>query len=344
MSEKTQKVYVGHGNATGDVMIFDFSPSSGTLAPVGTVSTGASTSYLAFAPGGRFAYTTQNRSNRVSAFAVEPNGLLRKLGDAAVPAGPESTDAGPAYVSVDARGRFLLCANYRGHNVVVFQLNDDGGLGPVVTNVAPGKHAHCAVIAPGNRHVFVPCLGADLVAQFVFDQVTGALVPNDPPAVKTRAGAGPRHLAFAPQDRPGADNVFLINELDATLGAYRYDRGRGVLEERATVATLPADYTGQRWGADVHVHPNGRFVYVSNRAHDSVAVFGTEDLALIQRVGCGGKTPRNFALDPSGRSLLVANQDGANLTLFAIDPETGHLHARGEQAVASNPYFVKIVG
>jgi 6-phosphogluconolactonase len=334
------KVYVGHGNATGDIQIYDFDPQHGTLSLATTVESGSSTSYIAFSPGGRFAYTTQNRSNRLSAFAVEPGGALRKLNDAAVPAREAGGDAGPAYVSVDARGRFLLAANYRGHNVVVFQILDDGSIGPLVTNVGPGQHAHSAVPAPGNRHVFVPCLGSDLVAQFNFDATTGALSPHVPPAVATRAGAGPRHLTFAPDGR----NAFLINELDATLGAYAFDPARGVLEERATVQTLPGDYQGRRWGADVRVHPNGRFVYVSNRAHDSLAVFGTEDLALIQRVDCGGKTPRNFTLDDAGRFLLVANQDSHNVCVFAVDPQTGHLHPQREQAVGQNPYFVQIMG
>jgi 6-phosphogluconolactonase len=340
MPPSLQKVYVGHGNATGDIQIYDFDAERGALRLLTSVASGSSTSYLAFAPGGRFAYTTQNRSNRLSAFAVAPDGTLRKLGDAAVPAGPASNDAGPAYVSVDARGRFLLAANYRGHNVVVFQLGDDGGIGPLVTNLAPGQHAHSIVPAPGNRHVFVPCLGSDLIAQLRFDEITGWLSPGDPPAVKTRAGAGPRHLTFAPD----GVSAYVINELDATLGAYTFDPGRGTLSERTTVDTLPPAYQGQRWGADVHVHPNGRFVYVSNRAHDSLAVFSTADLGLIQRVDSGGKTPRNFTLDGTGRFLLVANQDSDNLRLFAVDPETGHLHPHAEQAVGGSPYFVKTMG
>jgi 6-phosphogluconolactonase len=334
-------VLVGHGNPSGDVQIWSFDRETGALAPHATVPTGSSTSYLAFAPGGRFAYTTQNRSNRVTAFAVDAAaGTLRKLGDAAVPAASGEAEAGPAYASVDAHGRFLLVANYRGHNAVVFQLGDDGGIGPVVADVTPGKHAHCVVLSHDNRFAFVPCLGADRVAQFHFDETTGALAPNDPPAVPSARGAGPRHLAFAPD---GA-RAYLINELDATLTAYDYHRAHGHLTPHATVPTLPEDYDGRRWAADIHVHPNGRFVYLSNRAHDSLGVFDAHSLALVQRIACGGKSPRNFALSPEGRFLLVANQDSGNLVCFSVDERSGRLEPRGEVTVAPSPYFVKIMG
>lgn len=337
----TLHVYVGHGNPTGEIQILGFDPTTGALAPQVTVATGSSTSYLAFHPSGRFAYTTQNRSNRLGAFAITRDGGLRAINDAAVPARPGETgagpsDAGPAYVAVDARGRYLIAACYRGHNVVVFPLGDDGAIGPLVTNVSQGQHAHCVCIAPDNRQVFVPYLGSDLVAQHRFDEVTGALAPNDPPAVATARGAGPRHLTFAPDGR----RAYLINELDATLVAFDYDAATGRLSQRAAVDSLPAGYGGRRWGADVRVHPSGRFVFVSNRAHDSVSVHDSETLGEIDRVSSEGKTPRNFTLDPAGRFLLVANQDSGNLVTFAIDPATGRLTRIGARAVADNPYYV----
>ena len=343
-------VYVGHGNPTGDIHIFDLDADRGALNLREVVSTGSPTSYFALHPTGRFAYTTQNRTDRVSAFAVDREigpkvGRLRKLGDVAVPPTRGAKEAGPAYVTVDARGQFLLVANYRGHNAVVFQLGDDGGIGPMVESVSAGEHAHCVRLAPDNRFAFVCHLGADLVAQYRFDQISGALGPQDPPVVRTAPGAGPRHLTFAPDGR----RAFLINELDATLMSFDYDPAHGLLRAHACVPTLPEDYQGRRWGSDVQVRPDGRFVYVSNRAHDSLAVFALGDdgdqdggaLRFVERVPCGGQTPRTFTLDPTGRLLLVANQDSGTVACFAIDPASGRLSPRGAVPVAASPYFVR---
>jgi 6-phosphogluconolactonase len=337
-------VYVGHGNPSGDIEIFGFDAATGALTPRAVVASGSSTSFFALHPNRRFAYTTQNRSEHVSAFAVDAaTGQLQPIGDAPVPPRGNEPEVGPAYVAVDASGRYLLVANYRGHNTVVFRLRDDGTIGPLTSNVTAGTHAHCVAIAPGNRHVFVPNLGNDVIAQYTLDAASGALIPNDPPTVASAPGAGPRHMVFA----PNGQQAFVINELDATLSSFDYDPGRGVLAPLATVPTLPADYTGRRWSGDIQIHPNGRWLYVSNRAHDSLSAFEVSDrgraLTLLTRTPCGGTGPRNFTLDPAGRHLLVANQDSGNLVIFAIDPETGHISPRADHAVAPAPYFVRVI-
>ncbi|HEY0714156.1 MAG TPA: lactonase family protein [Polyangia bacterium] len=337
-------VYVGHGNATGDIEIFGFDRESAALSPRAVVASGSSTSFFALHPTRRFAYTTHNRSERVTAFAFDgATGLLHALGDAVVPPRGTEPEVGPAYLAVDASGQYLVVANYRGHNTVVFRLHADGTIGPLVSNVTSGTHAHCVAIAPGNRHVFVPTLGADVIAQYTLDAATGALSPNQPATVATAPGAGPRHMVFA----PSGQQAFVVNELDATLSSFAYDSDRGVLTPLTTVATLPSDYDGRRWAGDIQIHPNGRWLYVSNRAHDSLAVFEVADhgrvLALVTRTPCGGKTPRNFTLDPAGEHLFCANQDSANVVIFAIDARTGHLAQRADHAVAPAPYFVRVI-
>jgi 6-phosphogluconolactonase len=265
----------------------------------------------------------------------------------AVPAAAGAAQAGPAYLATDAGGRFLLAANYRGHNVVVFALHPDGRVGPVVQNVSHGQHAHLVRLTPDGGFALVPYLGSDLIAQYRFDPVHGALTPNDPPSVATPAGAGPRHLDFHPEQRDGVRHVFVINELDATLAAYALDVARGTLSERCRVDTLPRDYTGQRWAAHVAVAPSGRFVYVCNRAHDSLAVFAwdgdSETLQLVQHLPCGGRTPRHFTLDRAGRFLLLVNQDSGNLAVFGVDQGSGRLAPHAVHPVGALPYFVGLV-
>jgi 6-phosphogluconolactonase len=343
MTPTPQRVYVGHANPTGDILLFTMDPATAALTPADTVQSGSSSSFLTLDPTRRFLYATQNRSDQLSAFALDPDsGRPALLGRAPVPPGPEATEAGPSYLRVDATGRFVLCANYRGHNVVVFARQADGRLGPLAQNLSAGKHAHAIALSPDNRFAFVPYLGSDRVLQYRFDERTGALAPNDPPAVATPAGMGPRHLAF----HPDGTRVYLVGELDAHVMAFDYDAGRGTLEPRQRLDSLPG-YTGRRWSADIHVHPGGRFLYVSNRAHDSLALFhidpATGGLTLVAHTLAGGQSPRNFCLDPEGRFLLVANQESGNLVTFSVEAGSGQLRQVAERAVAASPTFVDIV-
>jgi 6-phosphogluconolactonase len=341
---------VCHGDPQGQTFFYGYEPDSARLTPRPPGQTGASTSFATWHPSRRVMYGVQNRTDHVVALAVaaEPAApALRVLNRAAVPPADGATQAGPAYLTTDPAGRFLLVANYRGHNVVVFALHPDGRVGPVVENVSDGKHAHLVRLTPDGRFALVPYLGSDLIAQYRFDPVRGALAPNDPPSVATAAGAGPRHLDFHPQQRDGVRHVFVINELDATLAAYALDVAAGTLSERCRVDSLPAGYDGQRWAAHVAVAPSGRFVYVCNRAHDSLTVFAwdgdREALQLVQNLPCGGRTPRHFTLDPGGRFLLVVNQDSGNLAVFAVDPRSGRLAPHAVHPVGALPCFVGLV-
>ena len=337
-------VHVGHANPTGDILVFAMDPQTAALTPVQALSSGSSSSFLALDPTRRFLYATHNRSEAVAAFSRDPeSGRLQPLGTIPVPPGPDATEVGPSYLRVDATARFVLCASYRGHNVVVFPREGNGRLGPPVQNVSAGKHAHAVVLSEDNRFAFVPYLGSDLVAQYRFDDRRGQLTPGDPPSVATPPGSGPRHLAFHPQGM----RAYLVCELDASVIAFDLHPRQGTLLETQRIDSLPAGYQGRRWAADIHVHPNGRFLYVSNRAHDSLAIFAidpvTGRLSLLGHQPSQGRTPRNFCIDPTGRFLMVAHQDSANLVIFAVDPASGSLQPVAEQAVAPSPTFVDIV-
>jgi 6-phosphogluconolactonase len=334
---------VGHANPTGDILVFDRDPQTGALTPVQTVSSGSSSSFLAADPTRRFLYATHNRSEGIQAFARDPaTGRLQPLGRVPVPPGPGATEVGPSYLRVDATARFVLCANFRGHNVVVFPREGNGNLGPAVQNLSTGKHAHALLLSEDNRFAFVSYLGSDLVAQYRFDDRHGQLTPNDPPVVTLPPGAGPRHLVFHPE----GSRVYLVDELDASVVVFDYNPRQGTLLETQRIDSLPG-WTGRRWAADLHVHPSWRYLYVSNRAHDSLAIFAidgpTGRLSLLGHQPCQGRSPRSFCIDPSGRWLLVANQDSANLVIFAVDPASGALHPLAERAVAPSPTFVGIL-
>jgi len=337
-------LYVGCGNASGDILTFALDPASGALTLLSTTPSGSSTSFLVLHPSRRFAYSTQNRSDRLSAFAVDgSSGALTLLNQVPVAGAPGDSEAGPAYLELDRTGGFLLAANYRGHNLVVHRLQPDGRIGELVGSRSDGKHAHSVRLDASNRFAFVPYLGSDLIAQLRFDAATGGLAPNTPPAVATATGAGPRHLAF----HPGGRFVYVVNELDASVGAFAFDATAGTLTALQTVSALPADYDGRRWASDVHMHPSGRFLYAANRAHDSLAIFAV-DADSGRLSPCGhhpvlGRTPRTFTLDPEGRFLFVANQDTASVATLAIDQQTGALSAVGTLPVPENPYLVRVV-
>lgn len=269
------------------------------------------------------------------------SGALTKLGERA------SLGGAPCYVSIATDGKHALVANYVGGNVAVFPLNASGpgaetavvqheGAGPNRARQG-GPHAHCIVLDTANRFALVADLGIDRIRVYRFDAARGTLTPALHREAVLRPGAGPRHLAFAPDGQ----TLYVANELDSTLSVFRYAPASGKLELRQTLSTRPADATGDNFPADLHVHPTGRAVYLSNRGDNTIAVFsvapGTGRLALMQTVSTGGNWPRNFALDPAGRFLFVAHQRSDSITSFAIDRATGRLTRTGAEAQVPSP-------
>jgi 6-phosphogluconolactonase len=279
----------------------------------------------------------------VVAYAVEPNGGLRELNR------QPSRGGAPCHLTVDAQGRFVLVANYTGGNAAVLPILPDGSLGPA-SDVAQhsgsgpnpqrqeGPHAHSVTLDPANRFAMVADLGIDRVVGYRFDADQGKLTPSEVAGVRARAGAGPRHFDFHPDGR----RAYVINELDSTITPLAYDPATGSLQATGTVSTLPSGYTGNNSCADVHVAPSGRFLYGSNRGHDSIAVFAIDGatLTLVQHQPTLGRTPRNFAIEPGGRFLVAANQDSDSLATFSIDPGNGRLSPIGPPVDAPVPVCV----
>jgi 6-phosphogluconolactonase len=284
----------------------------------------------------------------VSAFAMNPEtGDLRLLNSSS------TQGADPCYLTIDSAGRFVLVANYTGGSLAVLPIRNDGSLG-VATDVVQhkgssvkprqqGPHAHSVVLDPTGRYAYAADLGLDKVMIYRFDDRQGKLLPATPGWARLKPGAGPRHLAFAPD----GSGVYVVNELDSTLTAFSVDSSTGGLELRQTLSTLPAAFSGENYPADIHIARSGRFVYASNRGHDSISVFAVDtkqgEISPLQHEPTGGKWPRNFTIDPTGQYVLVANQRSDTITVFDINPELGTLAPNGHVAEVPSPVCLKFL-
>ncbi|MDB4954927.1 MAG: 6-phosphogluconolactonase [Myxococcales bacterium] len=309
-------------------------PATGALAPSGSIAAfGASPSFLAIDR--TRLYAVSEATSRVGAYTIDQaSGALAFLEDAS------SGGTGPAHVSVDRSGKYVFVANYGDGSVAVLPVRTSGIGAPQQTLVV-GSHAHQIIADPSNRYVFVPCLGANYVAQFAFDAATGMLTPNA--RLATAPGAGPRHLAFAPD----GIHAYLINEVDSTLSALSLDPATGRLTPLQTVSTRAAGATGANTTAEVSVHPSGRFVYGSNRGDNNIVTYaiapGTGMVSLVGHTSTQGTTPRSFTLDPSGAFLYAANQGSDSVVPFTIDPQSGLPSPTAAQVTATKPSYVGVL-
>jgi 6-phosphogluconolactonase len=245
----------------------------------------------------------------------------------------------------------LLIANYTGGNVSVLSVRTDGTLGPSLDlenhegsgpkEQQKGPHAHCVVLDNSERYAFAVDLGIDKVMIYRFNPRTGKLEPGKQPWVQLKAGAGPRHLTIHPNGRW----FYVINELDSTMTVLQFNQRTDTLSEVETLSTLPGDFSGVSYCADVHVSPDGRFLYGSNRGHNSIVVFAIDPrsgkLNLVQHLSTQGDWPRNFSIDPSTRFLLVANQRSNNVVTFSIDSRTGELSPTGKNEEIPAPVCLR---
>ncbi len=326
-------VYVS-GNAP-TIAYYDFDLATGALTSVGQVTAfAANPSFLALTR--TRLYAVSEDTDRVGAYAVDPRtGALAFIDDVS------SGGQGPAHVAVDRTGAFVFAAGYTDGMVAVLPVRADGGVTAASSTLEAGANAHMIIADPANKFVFVPCKGADYIAQYRFDAATGALVPNATPTVPTAAGAGPRHLAFAPN---GAF-AYVIAESASTLSAFAYDAVPGRLTGLQSVSSRAPGATGANTGAEVVVHPTGKFVYASNRGDNTISVFATGADGKVTFVGqvATGLTPRSFTLDPTGAWMLVANQDSGSITTFALDPSTGMPSPVGPPVAFTKPSFVGFI-
>jgi 6-phosphogluconolactonase len=351
-------VYVGTytGGGSKGIYAFRLDLSSGSLAPLGLAAETVNPSFLAIHPNRRFLYAINEvdhfggqKSGAVSAFAIgSADQKLTLLNQ------QSSGGGGPCYVTVDKTGRYILLANYGGGSVEALPIKENGALDKASafvqhsgTGTNPerqaGPHAHSINLDVANRFAVAADLGLDKLLVYRFDPTRGTLAPNDPPFATVKPGSGPRHFAFHPQGR----FAYVINEMGNTVTAFAYNGASGTLEELQTISTLPKGFSGQNDTAEVQVHPSGKFLYGSNRGHDSIAVFAIDGnkgtLQMVQIQSTQGKCPRNFGIDPSGKYLLAANEKSAKVVVFRIDSQTGRLSPTGKNVEVASPVCVKFL-
>ena len=248
-----------------------------------------------------------------------------------------------AYIITDRTGRYLLSASYHGSKLAINRIGGQGAVeAPAIQVLATPPNAHCIVTDPANRYVYATSLGGDVIMQFRFDATTGRITPTDPPTVRSKPKAGPRHLAFTPDGR----FLYLINELDGTVNGYQVAAATGALTERQTVALLPASFADKPSAADLHITPDGRFLYGSERASNTIMGFAVD--AASGRLTPIGSTPtetapRGFRIDPSGHVLLAVGQTSNRMSVYAIDGGTGRLGKLADYPMGINPNWVEII-
>ena len=352
------RVYVGTytGARSKGIYLLELDLATGTLsAPVLAAET-ANPSFLAIHPDQHFLYAVGELDNfkgkkggAVTAFAIDPkSGKLTQLNQ------QSSKGGGPCHLVVDARGKNVLVANYGGGSVAVLPIDADGKLREAScfvqhkgSSVDKGRqqtpHAHSINLDADNHFAVVADLGLDKVLVYKFDADKGTLTPNEPPSVSVTPGSGPRHFAF----HPDGHHAYVINEMKSTVTTFDYDATKGVLKLVQTVSTLPQGFKGDNSTAEVQVYPTGKFVYGSNRGHNSIAAFAvdgsTGQLTPAGHTPSGGKIPRNFGIDPTGTWLLAANQDSGSVIVFHIDKQTGKLQKTIHKANVGMPVCVKMI-
>lgn len=358
MSAQTWIAYVGtytQGFSRG-IYSLRYDPQSGALTPIALAAQTVSPSFLAARPDGRVLvavnesrrYNGVLNSGSVTSYAIDP-----ASGDLTLVNAVPSRGADPCHVTFDRTGRWLFVANYSGGSISVFAVAENGTLSDATqivqhenpSNANPvrqdASHVHSVDISPDNRFLYVSDLGKDQILVYNFDVATGRLTPHT--AANLKPGSGPRHIAFSRDRR----YLYSLGEMSATVTTFRHDDATANMEELQTIPTLPHGYIGEKSGAEIAVDPTGRFLYATNRAHNSIAAFSIDGeqgrLTLIGHVATQGRAPRHFTIGPEGTHLIVANQDTDTLTVFNIDPTTGALTLASEPLGVPRPVCVILV-
>lgn len=330
---------------------FRYDPATASLKQLASTSEGAKAPLFVMPdPTGQVLFVADHMQEcngvpggAVAAYAICPDeGSMRFINRA------PTHGSAPCYINVTQDGRFLAVANYSTGTVSILSRNADGGPDQLIDQIdhspfGKGPHAHCALLSDDERFLLCADLGVDRVFVHRFDKGTGKLALNDPPATETAAGAGPRHLAFSPDRR----FVFAMTEYDNTAIAMHWDAQKGAAPLIGAKPALPADFTQVSYGSDIFVHPNGRSLYVSNRGHESIAVFAIDDatgeLSRLQIEPIEGKFPRSMALDPAGKHLLVGSEQTDCIVIFDVDAETGKITRREQTVALKRPAQLRLV-
>ena len=333
----------GHGEG---LSVFQIEPVNGEWNEVQVLKDQVDPSFLTYGRN-NVVYAVHESTQQISAFAIDPaTGLLTYLNT-------ESTKGTlPAALSLDPSERFVIVANYQGGTVAVLPLLEGGKLGPIsqlITLEGPigpdpkeqnQSHPHDIIFDPSGRYVIVPDKGFDRIFIFEFDAASGQLTPAKTPFVTVESGSSPRHLVFHPE----GNYAYLINELGSTVMVFVYNSAGPVLTHLQTISTLPGDFDGENTTAEIMIDPSGRYVYGSNRGHDSIVVYAIDEgsgyLSPVQWISSGGKVPRFFLLNKSGQSVYAANQNSDNITIFAVDHATGHLSPTGQVIQTGSPVCI----
>lgn len=357
LTTNAQLLHVGTYSVRGSEGIYTlrFDPKTGKLTPVSSVKNTRSPSFVAIRPGGKFLYAVNEadgagatRAGAISAYIRNPQSGELKLLDE-----KSAFGRGPCHINIDKTGRWAIVSNYVSGNWLVYEINSDGSLRTLTDSLTfagsgpnkgrqAGPHVHSATISTDNRFVYIADLGTDKLHGYALNAQTGKLtaLPGSPYGMQP--GSGPRHLTIHPNGR----FVYVAEELTSTVTVFGRDPKTGVLTEKQShVRSLPADFKGESFHADIHTDHTGRHLYVSNRGHQSLSIFSIGSDGTIKLIGHQpilGDWPRNFMVHPSGQWVLVANQHSDNIVVFRRDPKTGLLSETGEQIKIPSPVCLKM--
>ncbi|MBC8352541.1 MAG: lactonase family protein [Planctomycetes bacterium] len=354
-------VYVGtytRGSESKGIYTLRLNMKTGSLKQIAVAEGVDNPSFVAIHPSNKFLYAVGEISEfkgetagGVAAFAINPkDGSLTKLNE------KSSGGAGPCHLVVDATGKNVLVANYGGGSVACLPINADGTLEDASSFIQhegssiderrqKGPHGHSINVSPDNKFAFAADLGLDKILIYALDAKTGQLTPNKPAAVKVKPGSGPRHFAFHPTGK----YAYVINEMTLTVTAFKYNAKRGRLKTLQTISTIPDDDRDQKGlsTAEIRVHPSGKFLYGSNRGHDTIVAFSinqvTGELTYIENESTQGKTPRNFFIDPTGTYLLAENQSSNSIVVLRINQDTGELESTGNSIEIPSPVCIRMI-
>jgi len=346
-------VYFGtHRSGPGiGLSLAHFDTETGVLTKPQFIMEAVEPAYFVIHPDGKHLYACNSgkTTGTVSAYEIDP-----KTGRLTLINQKPSGGADPSYITLDNTSRYALVANYQGGNVAVLTINPDFSLGVKTGfdqhtghSVNPERQsrpfAHSIIVDPSNRYALVADLGLDKVFVYRFNDQDGSLTPNDPPFATVKPGSGPRHVKF----HPNGKWVYVINEMGCTVTGFKWNAEKGSLKEFQTISTLPEGFTGTNTCAELLIHPNGRFLYASNRGHDSIAVFAIDQkngkLTLVERISSQGKWPRTMTFDPTGKWILCSNHNSDNAVVFRVDENTGKLTQVGQPIAVPFPFCTRFL-
>ncbi|HUI75837.1 MAG TPA: lactonase family protein [Candidatus Acidoferrum sp.] len=353
-------VYVGtYTEKTQSKGIYEyrFDAASGSISSAGVAAETVNPSFLAVHPSGKYLYavneaaiTDGDKHGAVSAFSIDPQtGKLTLLNQVS------SLGVDPCFISFDKTGKYALVANYTSGSVAVFPVLGDGKIGKETAFIQDsgklgpnakrqeGPHAHFIATTADNRYAVESDLGLDEILVYKFDASNGTLTPNDPPYFRIKPGSGPRHIAFSADDK----FAYVVSEMGSTVTALRFDARKGSFKQLQAISTLPPGYSGRNDAAEIAIHPNGKFLYASNRGNDSIAIYAIDPkkgtLTPQGGIPTGGKEPRHFTFDPSGKFMFIENQFSDQIVVTHVDPATGALSSSAQTIQVPSPVCLVFV-